>query len=66
MKFVLDGQIGVVDFVQYGQQLWTKLMMMDRACMVPRHEWIDPPSRCWHRPVGNTGGDEHWTTWMMW
>ena len=52
----------MMDCVQYGLKVWAKQMMMDGACMVSRRERIDPPSRCWHRQVGNAGDGEHWST----
>ena len=66
MRLVLDGWIDWMDFVPCERYLWTKLMMMDRACVVPLHEWVDPPSHCWHRPASSAGDDGHGTTWAMW
>ena len=66
MKLVWGGQSGVVDFGQHGQWMWTMLMRMDGANMVQRHEWIDPPNHCWHRPRFESGDDEDWSTWVMW
>ena len=66
MELVVDGWIGWMKLVQCDLQLRTKPMMMDRACMVPRHEWIVPPSHCWQRSASSAGDDGHGTTWARW